>query len=771
MGAGRGTRLSGGRRGWWLAIASGAVLVVGAVLLWLWSSYTSWRATSRDLTVATLQWMREHIPGIPEISLFVAIAALIAPFFLARKLRQWNQQDTKDDRRSANGRPLMLFRVRDRWITVLERALENGPRIELGLARRQDLVRQPIVLVPAEVQRPKPLALEGSIDTIFRQIGGTLLLFGAPGAGKTIALLELTRELISVAESDERQPIPVVFNLASWASRRPPLAEWLVAELGILHQIPSAIAQRWVTSGEILPLLDGLDEVDEAHRKSCVEAINIFSAEELVKLVVVCRTQEYVTLSTYLLVDEAIELQSPTRQQVSNYLGAAGVMTNEIQEAARSDPSLWELLQSPLVLNIVALLYQNQPIGALKMAGTHQQRMTQLFGAYVEHMLAHRRGRYTQHRILEWLTWTARLMRDRQESEFHLDRLQPDWLLTATQQRIAVLGPAVVTGMVAGSVDGIIYGLLRGPINGAINGIAWGLFFGLFVGIRVPVSTGKRRFWVRIRRGARGGLILGSALWLLSSYVDALVAGLVFTLAFGLLAEFRKTEPVEEARRSRPKTGLGVVRGIAGGSIIGLLYGQSYGVVEGVANSLIFASSFAAACGLIGGLVTGLVPGLVENRMTPNEGVHRSARRALALGLPVGLLTGLIFALAFQRTSGMADGIGQGLRNGFLVGLAVALFYGGLACLQHFCVRSLLVYHQYAPARYVRFLDEAADRMLMRRAGSGYIFIHRLLLEYFSDLSIEDKRPEKLRGAQARVFSSRRDTGGAAAGGSRPLDR
>lgn len=119
--------------------------------------------------------------------------------------------------------------------------------------------------------------------------------------------------------------------------------------------------------------------------------------------------------------------------------------------------------------------------------------------------------------------------------------------------------------------------------------------------------------------------------------MDALVAGLVFTLAFGLLAELRKTEPVEETRRSWPKTGLGVVRGIVGGSIIGLLYGQSYGVVGGVANSLIFASSFAAACGLIGGLVTGLVPGLVEKRTTPNEGIHRSARRALTLG-PMALL-------------------------------------------------------------------------------------------------------------------------------------
>ncbi|MGH3906847.1 MAG: hypothetical protein ACRDTE_22095 [Pseudonocardiaceae bacterium] len=693
--------------------------------------------------MAVPQWVREHMLSTPELSLLVtitaSIASLIASFVLVRKQRQWNQRDTKIDRQSARGRPVVLRRVHDRWITVLDRALCDGPRIELGLIRRRDLVRQSVVLVPAEAQEPEPLLPEERVYTVFGQIGGILLLLGAPGSGKTIALLELARKLLSVAESDERHPIPVVFNLASWSSRCPPLSEWLIAELGVQYEIPSAIAQRWVDSGEILPLLDGLDEV-ETHRESCVEAINSFHAGTLGRLVVACRTEKYGALSTHLLVDEAIELQPPTRHQASSYLKAAGVITTDIQDAIRTDPSLWDLLQSPLVLNIVALAYRGEEISALRISGTHQQRMTKLFGAYVARMLAHRNGRHIQHRMLHWLIWIARSMRYRHESEFHLDRLQPDWLATATQRRLATFGPAVIAGTIVGSADGLIYGLLRGPVDGVINGIAWGLFFGLFVGIRIPDSASKRRrFWLRIRRGGLGGLFLGLVFWLISSPVDALVAGFVFTMAFGLLAELRKTEPVEDVRRSWPKTWLGVVRGIVGGSIIGLLYGQSYGIVDGATNSLIFASSFAAACGLIAGLVTGLVPGLVEKRATPNEGIHRSLRRALALGLPVGLLSGLVFALVFERTSGMMDGIGQGLRDGLIVGLAIALFYGGLACLQHISVRSLLVCHQHAPVGYVRFLDEATDRLIMRRTGSGYIFIHRLLLEYLADLDIPEK--------------------------------
>jgi hypothetical protein len=35
---------------------------------------------------------------------------------------------------------------------------------------------------------------------------------------------------------------------------------------------------------------------------------------------------------------------------------------------------------------------------------------------------------------------------------------------------------------------------------------------------------------------------------------------------------------------------------------------------------------------------------------------------------------------------------------------------------------------------YPPFLDYAAERILLRKAGGGYIFVHRLLLEYFASL-------------------------------------
>jgi hypothetical protein len=68
------------------------------------------------------------------------------------------------------------------------------------------------------------------------------------------------------------------------------------------------------------------------------------------------------------------------------------------------------------------------------------------------------------------------------------------------------------------------------------------------------------------------------------------------------------------------------------------------------------------------------------------------------------------------------------------LGLIFGLIGGGLFPLRHFVLRLLLWSKRSAPMRYVRFLDYAADRLFLRKVGGGYIFVHRMLLEYFASL-------------------------------------
>ncbi len=111
-------------------------------------------------------------------------------------------------------------------------------------------------------------------------------------------------------------------------------------------------------------------------------------------------------------------------------------------------------------------------------------------------------------------------------------------------------------------------------------------------------------------------------------------------------------------------------------------------------------------------------------RLKPNQGIQRSGRNALRVVLIVGLGFGLGFGLLVRPSIGLS----QGLSSGLLSGLGL----GGTAYLAHYTLRFLLWRSGNMPWRYVCFLDEATERILLQRVGGGYRFIHPLFQEYFA---------------------------------------
>ena len=69
---------------------------------------------------------------------------------------------------------------------------------------------------------------------------------------------------------------------------------------------------------------------------------------------------------------------------------------------------------------------------------------------------------------------------------------------------------------------------------------------------------------------------------------------------------------------------------------------------------------------------------------------------------------------------------------GLFLGLLSALGTGGDTFLKHLTLRLWLVRSGLAPWNYAKFLDHAAERILLRKVGGGYTFYHRMLLEYFA---------------------------------------
>ncbi len=598
---------------------------------------------------------------------------------------------SREERLNRRNRRILLDKVHDFWVVgVLEDSLYHEALIRLAMTPDPGAVGNPWDSI---LRRPgshdEPLSSEQGIVDVFDDLGGELLILGQPGSGKTTTLLELARDLIARAEEDEARSIPVVFNLSSWAEKREPIAEWLVDELNDKYQVPRKVGEAWVEADELLLLLDGLDEVEEEHRNACVEAINAFRDRHgLMRLVVCSRTAEYEALAARLNLQGAVVLQPLSREQVIDYLDRFGDELSAIRDTLQTDETLWELLDTPLMLSVVTLAYQDAPGESLPPPGTVEERRRHLFDAYVERMFEHRLidVPYDRGQTARWLAWLARRMVAHAQTVFLIERMQPTWLDTDRQRRLYR--------------DGAVLGIELGV------GLVFGLFAVLFA---VPVAV----------------LVFG----LVFGLVVVMVGRVVFGRVFGR-GEIKTVETLSWSWRPALK-GLGV------GLVLGLGIGLLFGLIGGLLY-LGIGLLFGLGIGLLFGLIGGLDRRQLETGSVPNQGIKRSAGNAVLVGLVVGLVVasvgGLLGGLVGGLLGGLIGGLLGGLIGGPVLGLVFGLFFGGGAVIQHVVLRLILTLTGHMPPNYARFLGYAAKRVFLRRVGGGYIFVHRLLMEHFAAL-------------------------------------
>jgi hypothetical protein len=620
-----------------------------------------------------------------------------------------------------NTRSQMLERVRTFWIKeVLEQSLDRVVRIELGLEQSPDAVERPLdLLVPGLEGSPQPVPAGISVCAVFDQMDKALLILGGPGAGKTTLLLELARDLLDRAEQDPEQPLPVVFNLSSWAIRRRPLDEWLVDELRKLYVVPRNLGQAWVEGEQVLPLLDGLDEVAPEDRDSCVQAINVFRERHgFLPLVVCSRGADYEALALRLRLQGAVIIQPLTRPQVDQYLRQAGKPLAGVRAALRDDPTLWELLDSPLLLSIVTLAYKGKSAAALRATGSPEERRARLLAAYTDEMFKRRTedAPYDQQQTLRWLAWLARSMVQHDQTVFQLEWMQPDWLPKRRHRWLVTSGVAVIIWLLA-AMPWLVH-LTNWITEGLYESrdLLLVLFLALLIGLPVGLAAYDKAIqpaeelrwsWTAMRRRFRRSLLTG------------LTVGLLFGLIMGIYMwlDYRQGWYSDST--------------------------ESPSFLPTVKDLLILSLVLGLVLGLLLGPLGGLTGQLTDARTDPNEGMRRSARHAFVYGclaiLGVGLIAAVILVAA-ARPEGK-DAFITPLNIGITIGVIVALQAGGRACLQHLSLRILLVGNRAAPWNYARFLDYAVRRLLLRRVGPGYVFIHRSFLEYFGALQYGPSRP------------------------------
>ncbi|MFI6732563.1 NACHT domain-containing protein [Nonomuraea sp. NPDC050451] len=568
-----------------------------------------------------------------------------------------------------------------------------------------------------------------------------LVILGGPGAGKTTLAMQLLRELIRTRQPGE--PIPVLLSAARWNTETyPRLHDWLGKCLSMDYpdlrvENPGSDAPRALAAAsEILPILDGLDELREDARTKMLAALNS-SMDESDQLILTSRSTEFrqaVEAHEDVLTAAAlIEPQPLTPDVAADYLEDClppkpRPTWTEVLNALRKEtaPALVGITSTPLGLWLIHATY----ILARRDPGPllHDPRLrdppslrAHLLDLLIPALIESRRPsddpaehfrprrEWNPDQVRRWLAYLARLTRETRDLAWW--RLA-DYTLCPGAVRLVV-------GIVTGLLGGLLYGLLILKLGYDLKAAAaFVLMTGLPVGF---VSSFSAKGWLKDTPG-RAHLRLRRRMAPGAHHVRRQI---IFGSWFGLL--------------------IGIGFGLSLVPRIELLSGASFpspGValretfINMVVNGVLFAIS--------GGLAFGLVAWAERPALTRGASSAMSswgADKALTFVKAIfsGLATAPIFGAVILLTSvavvdvapmfalvdGLVEGLIVGLAGGLVTGRHHAWFVFTIAVLRLAMLRRL-------PRRLMPFLDDAHRLGLLRAVGPIYQFRHAELHDHLA---------------------------------------
>ncbi len=591
--------------------------------------------------------------------------------------------------------------------------------LTLGLERQDFRVQRPWgATLKQEHHQPQPLPGGTRVLAVFEQTRRQLLILGEPGSGKTTMLLELAQDLFKLAQADQRQPIPVLVNLSSWKDPTQSILAWLLGELQRKYGLRPDLAREYLKHNQLLPLLDGLDEVATAHQRACAVAINDWLTADLEGqpggVVVCCRREEFERvvrepLSLY----GAIYLQALTPGQISDYFGQFGLAA--VDRAVQQDAGLSELLTKPLFLSMFGLVAaQGQFDGAAWQGqATARAQVAYLFDRYWEAVMARdlitdpaqrKLGRLSQTygrrkvpsraAVRRALVFAAKSLAQESETELLIERMQPSWLLNAQEKSLYQL---------------IYVATLTYMYTKTLSAITYSPYFSMWLGALV-FTFPYLKYLI-----ARNSIIPAERLSL-------------YQLSIFLKESFSKEGNY---------AGRIVLSGI---SIFLML---SAHVIKNI--NLVWVNLLAVVISgiLINSFIRWLFSNIraaIEIPLKANQGIKNTWQNIL-LFLVIVLFFSTLLIIRFYVTIGIFvdNQISLQVIVAYIIYIAgySAFEGGGNALLQHFCLRLVLWQNRYAPPRYDKLLDYCTERLLLQRIGGRYRFMHKLLQDHFAAMDLD----------------------------------
>lgn len=604
-------------------------------------------------------------------------------------------------------------------------------------SRRLWLPQEVLLYLGVEWDAPRSspalgLAAGPQLATFYEQMNHQLLILGAPGSGKTTVLIDLARSFLDRCKVDASIPIPVVLVLSSWVEAETRFEDWLVSEMRLLYQndISTEVVNYWLEHNEIALFFDGLDELPEERRSNAVMAIEAYRKSALGRwLVVTSRSAEYAALVGGFTNLGIVEIKPVSPAQIQGYLAELdGEQPRQLASVIASDKTLQEVASTPLMLNLMLWVSEVVDLPTLVGDKDTQRVRESLYDYYLFRALLNQDASadYSTKNTLGWLHWLAVQMKGHEQTVFLLERLNRSWLNYRWQRHVwFVLLIAAV---------GLASGLLAGAIAAVIATALWDIVYGIAVLIVVGITC-------------------------------TVLAAVIYALNFA----FNDKVPRERLRlKWNPRKIRDVLLWTVGLTFLMILFfpimflfwREPFPSWRWDSLLELFVMAFIVVfLGNLSDMVFGLSSALDESPhgVQPGDGIKHSMRNGAVVMLfgatSAFLLLSLIVFASLFRWMSPAD-VWNDLRSAeemdwvsifnlamcfsFAFGLHDGMKFGWDTVAKHYILRLFLWLDGSMPRTYVSFLDYCERRVLLRRVGGTYMFVHATIRDHFASLTPEN---------------------------------